>query len=155
MTDYMAKVIVLERSIYSNDFYVSRWERIKNGRDLRSMSDSDLCSLLNKFWDALPDSMSIHREPFYDLCELCEGMIMLPTEIDEILSTGIRNIQFTKKNGDLREMRCTRDIVEIRNIIPDCEELEPVTDEDTSIVVFDLEKNDWRRFMVENLIEIN
>ena len=80
--------------------------------------------------------------------------MMQPTEIDEILSSGIRTIQFNKKNGEYREMRCTRDIDEIRKIIPDCEDLERVTDEVTSIIVFDLDKNDWRRFMVENLIEI-
>ena len=155
MTRYQNSVIALESKVYSNEFYVSRWEYVKNGRDLQSLSDDDLCSLLNEFWVALPDSMSIHREPFYVLCELCEGTMMQPTEIDEILSSGIRTIQFNKKNGECRKMRCTRDIDEIRKIIPDCEDLERVTDEVTSIIVFDLDKNDWRRFMVENLIEID
>lgn len=155
MTRYQNSVIALESKVYSNEFYVSRWEYVKNGRDLQSLSDDDLWSLLNEFWVALPDSRSIHREPFYDLCELCEGTMMQPTEIDEILSSGIRTIQFNKKNGEYRKMRCTRDIDEIRKIIPDCEDLERVTDEVTSIIVFDLDKNDWRRFMVENLIEID
>ena len=156
MTDYMVKVIDLERSIYSNEYYVKRWEQVKNGRDITGLSDADLCTMLNAFWIILPDSMSIQRDPFYALCDLCEGIDVLgPTSLDMILSSGIHTIEFTKKNGEYRKMQATRDINIIRQHLPDCVDLEPVYAEDTSIVVFDLEKKDWRRFMVENLIEIN
>ena len=155
MTDYKLKVIDLERSIYSNDYYVKLWEQVKNGRDITGLSDEDLCTMLNDFWYILPDSLSIHRAPFNALCDLCEGIDVLgPSRLDMILSSGIHTIEFTKKNGEYRKMQATRDINIIRQHLPDCEALEPALASDTSLVVFDLEKKDWRRFMVENLIEI-
>ena len=156
MTDYMMKVIDLERSIYSNDYYVKLWERVKNGRDITGLRDEELCMMLNDFWDILPDSMSIHREPFNEMCDLCEGINVLgPTSLGMLLSSGIHTIEFTKKNGEYRKMQATRDINIIRQHLPDCEALEPTRAPNASLVVFDLEKKDWRRFMVENLIEIN
>ena len=156
MTDYMVKVFVLERSIYSNNYYVDLWEQAKNERDITQTCDEELCSMLNTFWINLPDSWTIHRAPFNDLCELCVGIDVLgPTRLDRILSSGIHIIEFTKKNGEYRMMRATRDIKIIRQHLPDCEALEPAYLADTSLVVFDLEKKDWRRFMVANLIEIN
>ena len=158
MTDYMMKVIDLERSIYSNDYYVKLWEQVKNGRDITGLSDEELCMMLNDFWYILPDSLSIHRAPFNALCDLCERIDDLdvdPTRLDMILSSGIHTIEFTKKNGEYRKMQATRDINIIRQHLPDCEALEPAQAPDASLVVFDLEKKDWRRFMVENLIEIN
>lgn len=156
MTDYMVKVIDLERSIYSNEYYVKLWEQVKNGRDITGLNDYELCTMLNDFWDILPDSMSIQREPFNALCDRCEEIDFLePTSLDMILSSGIHTIEFTKKNGEYRKMQATRDINIIRQYLPDCEALEPALASDTSLVVFDLEKKDWRRFMVENLIEIN
>ena len=156
MTDYMVKVIDLERSIYSNNYYVDIWEQAKNGRDITGMSDHALNMMLNDFWIILPDSSSIQRAPFNALCDLCVGMDVLgPTHLDTILSSGIHDIEFTKKNGEYRKMQATRDINIIRQHLPDCEALEPADASDESLVVFDLEKKDWRRFMVENLIEIN
>lgn len=156
MTDYMVKVFVLEQSIYSNNYYVDLWEQAKNERDITQTCDEELCSMLNTFWINLPDSLSIHRAPFNELCDLCEGIDVLgPTRLDMILSSGIHDIEFTKKNGEYRKMQATRDINIIRQHLPDCEALEPAYLADTSLVVFDLDKKNWRRFMVENLIEIN
>lgn len=156
MTTYKNKVLALDAKIHEKEFYVSRWERVKNGRDLSSMCDRDLQSILNEFWDRLPDSKEIHKEPFYELCDLCDvSPPLAPTQLDMILSHGERTIEFTKQNGDYRKMFATRDMSIIRQYLPDCADLEPVYTEDTSIVVFDLVKKDWRRFMVENLIDIN
>ena len=141
MTTYKNEVLALDAKIHENEFYVSRWERVKNGRDLSSMCDRDLQTILNEF---------------YELCDLCDvSPPLAPTQLDMILSHGERTIEFTKKNGEYRKMQATRDINIIRQHLPDCVDLEPVYTEDSSIVVFDLEKKDWRRFMVENLIEIN
>lgn len=153
MTDYMAKVIVLERSIYANDYYVGLWEKMKEERDITCLSDVELCELLNDFWYVLPDSRSIHREPFYELCDLCTEYTQTASEWVEILSSGAHIIEFTKKDGEYRMMTATRDMSLIRSYIPGCEDLEPINDDDTSIVVFDVEKKDWRRFMVDRLID--
>ena len=141
MTTYKNKVLALDAKIHEKEFYVSRWEQVKNGRDLSSMCARDLQSILNEF---------------YELCDLCDvSPPLAPTQLDMILSHGERTIEFTKKNGEYRNMLATRDMSIIRQHIPDCVDLEPVYAGDTSIVVFDLVKKEWRRFMVENLIEIN
>ena len=156
MTNFQLSAIDLERKIYSNDYYVNLWEKVKNGRDIKGLSDVELCTMLNDFWIILPDLLSIHRTPFYALCDLCEGIEVLDyTRLDMILSSGTHTIEFTKKNGEYRKMQATRDINIIRQHLPDCEDLEPALASDASLVVFDLNKKDWRRFMVENLIEIN
>jgi len=70
----------------------------------------------------------------------------------EALQDGIVDLQFKKVNGDLRNMRGTRKF----DLIP--EEKHPKTEDkreqnETIVVLFDLEVNDWRSFRVENLVE--
>lgn len=73
-------------------------------------------------------------------------------EILEALSEGVVDLQFKKVNGDLRNMRATRSPA----LIP--EEKHPKTEDkreqnETIVVLFDLEVNDWRSFRIENLVE--
>lgn len=65
----------------------------------------------------------------------------------KVLSEGQTTVQFTKKDGTLRTMNCTRD----PKLIPS--EYHPKTSEDNAtlessdnIRVFDLENNGWRSF---------
>lgn len=61
-------------------------------------------------------------------------------------------ITFTKKDGSTRIMRCTRNM----HLVP--EEFHPkesVTDSGTSIRVFDLDKQEWRSFIAENVTHID
>lgn len=61
-------------------------------------------------------------------------------------------ITFTKKDGSTRIMRCTRNM----KLVP--EEFHPkegVTDSGTSIRVFDLDKQEWRSFIAENVTHID
>ena len=156
ISNYKNRVISLENKIINEEFFVERWERVKDGRDLTQLCDEELCDLLNKFWLVLPDSKSIQRQPFYELCDLCEGNIDANIiGIDMLLLSGVRTLEFTKKNGEYRKMTATRNIEEIRKYIPDCEPLTTVLPTDTSIVVFDVEKKEWRRFLVSNFIDIN
>lgn len=61
-------------------------------------------------------------------------------------------IVFTKKDGTERTMRCTRNPA----LIPEDKHPKNETKESgTSIRVFDLDKNEWRSFVTENLIRIN
>lgn len=68
------------------------------------------------------------------------------------LEKGIVDLQFKKVNGDLRNMVATRNY----DLIP--EEKHPKTEDkreynDTIVILFDLEVEDWRSFRVENLVE--
>lgn len=61
-------------------------------------------------------------------------------------------VTFKKKDGTIREMRCTRN----PKFIP--EDQQPKTDSEgseTSIRVFDLDKQEWRSFIVENVTKVN
>lgn len=44
-------------------------------------TDSEIVSLFNQFWIALPDSKEIRRGPFFELCDLCEE-VFNDTEAD-------------------------------------------------------------------------
>lgn len=61
-------------------------------------------------------------------------------------------ITFTKKDGTNRVMKCTRS----PSLIP--EEHQPkdgkTNDSETSLRVFDLDKNEWRSFIIENIKRI-
>lgn len=70
----------------------------------------------------------------------------------EELSKGVVDLQFKKVNGDLRNMVATRSV----DLIP--EEKQPKSEDkreqnETIVVLFDLEVEDWRSFRVENLVE--
>lgn len=63
-------------------------------------------------------------------------------------------VTFTKKDGTSRVMRCTRNTT----LIPT--EQHPSTESTrkastTSVVAFDLDKNEWRSFLPENITHIN
>ena len=59
-------------------------------------------------------------------------------------------IHFTKKDGTLRIMRCTRN----PKLIP--QEFHPKGESENtkSITAFDLDKNEWRSFIPENVVRI-
>lgn len=71
------------------------------------------------------------------------------------LGNGVSKITFYKKDGELREMLATRDF----SIIPDDKKVEDevrekrkVNPDSTAIAVYDVEKDAWRAFLLENLI---
>jgi hypothetical protein len=78
MTPYAEQAQVLFNRIRSEDYYVGRFDALLSSKnyvvdELLKLEDSVICGFLNDFWAALPDSPSIHRVPFYELCTLCEG----------------------------------------------------------------------------------
>jgi hypothetical protein len=79
-------------------------------------------------------------------------------EIVDILKVGVHSISFYKLNGDLREMSAvTRD----PDLIPvdrfSSEQNTRVAPEETptAVAVWDVENENWRSFVVENLIAID
>lgn len=45
--------------------------------------DVALVVMWNNFWMALPDDKSCRREPFFELCDLCEEVFNEPDNYDE------------------------------------------------------------------------
>jgi len=81
------------------------------------------------------------------------------TEILDILHKGPCLISFNKVNGERRDMRGTLQ----ESMIPDTKDHGTTNDLNTGhirdvnpsvVVVYDLDKNDWRSFRIENLISI-
>lgn len=60
-------------------------------------------------------------------------------------------VTFTKKDGTERVMRCTRSPAQIPE---DQHPKSGTNDSETSLRVFDLDKNEWRSFIVENVKRI-
>ena len=60
-------------------------------------------------------------------------------------------VTFMKKDGTQRVMKCTRSPSQIPE---DQHPKNGMNDSDTSIRVFDLDKNEWRSFIVENVKRI-
>jgi len=74
------------------------------------------------------------------------------TSVVEMLRQGIVNIKFTKKNGDVRNMKCTL----VSAFIPEEKRargvLGPV---DESVVrVYDVDSDGWRSFTLANVLMI-
>ena len=67
---------------------------------------------------------------------------------DEVNPT---TVTFTKKDGTQRVMKCTRNPSQIPE---DQHPKNGTGDTDTTIRVFDLDKNEWRSFIVENITRI-
>ena len=85
---------------------------------------------------------------------------MTRNEILEMLNIGPCMVSFNKVSGERRDMRCTLQ----KDMIPQQKDLETnnafnakkIREINENVVVaYDLAKNDWRSFRVENLIEIS
>jgi hypothetical protein len=77
-----------------------------------------------------------------------------PIELREVLQDGIVNVTFTKVDGSQRDMRCTLN----ESLIPQTTSTEPKTERkvnDTVQRVFDLDKNEWRSFRKDSVIEFH
>lgn len=74
-------------------------------------------------------------------------------EIVDLLSKNVANVIFEKKDGTIRDMRCTL----IANEIP--EDKQPKYDSDRKVnldvlAVFDIVLGEWRSFRVDSVKEI-
>lgn len=68
--------------------------------------------------------------------------------LNEMLSGGVMTVTFAKKDGTKRVMQCTRDF----NVIPTDQHPKNTSVESTTACrVFDVEKQEWRSFVYENI----
>ena len=74
------------------------------------------------------------------------------SEMIEKLALGSVKVTFTKKDGTIREMLCTRK----PTIIPEDKHPKGLIvekDEATTIRVFDIDKSEWRSFSVDSVTQ--
>lgn len=76
---------------------------------------------------------------------------MNKTELLNQLSTGVTTVTFTKKDGSLRTMNCTRNLSVIPAEHQPKGETQIVTEETDNIRVFDVDANGWRSFNFSTL----
>ena len=79
--DINTKSRELVKLIYNHDYYVNRFEYVLNSNHMKKdeliLGNYDKIKVIqmwNDFWLALPDSPTIHRTPFNELCDLCENI---------------------------------------------------------------------------------
>ena len=68
--------------------------------------------------------------------------------VAEILREGIVDIQFIKKDGSLREMRCTLN----EEYLPKAEATSTKKENPDVLSVWDIDNNGWRSFIVKQLV---
>lgn len=76
---YAEKVAALSQRVAQLDYYPTIWQRVMLAHGMTNQGIAEqlyehqaLAEAVFDFWDALPDTMAIRRDPFFDLCDLCE-----------------------------------------------------------------------------------
>jgi len=73
--------------------------------------------------------------------------------LNESLKVGVVTVLFTKRNGEERNMVCTKDLTRVpQDQLPAQEDLPIAVNEDV-MRVYDLEKSDWRSFRKDSVIK--
>lgn len=75
---YRQAVASLQINIFAADYYTNRYARCveHHGLSFQTIVEKkhpphELMTMLNDFWDSLPDAPHIRVQPFFDLCDLC------------------------------------------------------------------------------------
>jgi hypothetical protein len=78
-TDISRKSVALQDKVFRESYYISIYNVVLKENSMTSDSinrhehaDTKLIKMWNDFWILLPDSSSIRRVPFFELCDLCE-----------------------------------------------------------------------------------
>jgi len=74
------------------------------------------------------------------------------TNVMNLLHNGIINVEFTKIDGSIRSMKCTLMEEFITKYINKTDTKKQVKED--IFVVWDLDKNDWRSFKYDSIINI-
>lgn len=77
-------------------------------------------------------------------------------QLKQTLESGVHTVVFTKLNGEVRELYCTLDsemlpVVEKKLLT---ENETPRKENDNAISVWDLDKQAWRAFRLDSIIEV-
>lgn len=77
MTEVAEMMAQVQTDIYAEDYYVNLYREVLRQRSVThdqissgALTDEQVVSLANRFWERLPDSMAIRRDPFFVLCDV-------------------------------------------------------------------------------------
>ena len=77
-------------------------------------------------------------------------MLYTKEQIREAARAGIINVQFTKKDGSLRDMRCS---LEEKYLPPLMGDSEIVTKDNPEVLaVWDIDSHGWRSFRIDSIL---
>lgn len=57
--------------VFAYDYYLDIFHQVLDEYTRKGIHSTSV-SFWNDFWLALPDSPAIHRDPFYDICDIAE-----------------------------------------------------------------------------------
>lgn len=77
-------------------------------------------------------------------------MLYTKEQIHEAARSGIINVQFTKKDGSLRAMRCSLQEKYLPPLMGDAETT--TKDNPDVLAVWDLDVNGWRSFRIDSIL---
>jgi len=75
-------------------------------------------------------------------------VILTKDEMVSQLQEGIREVMFTKKDGNIRHMKCTLN----PSLAPNILEVKESKNNPNVIPVWDIEKSQWRSFRVDSIL---
>jgi len=76
-------------------------------------------------------------------------MLYTKEQIREAARAGVINVQFTKKDGSLRNMRCSLQEKYLPKLMDDTEAA--MKDNSDVLAVWDIEVNGWRSFRIDSV----
>ena len=89
MTNIQQRSILLIIQIIAHNYFVVEFNEALKSQDMAVVGiqeglydDQQLIMMWNEMWLALPDDASCRRQPFFELCDLCEEMFNEPDEVD-------------------------------------------------------------------------
>lgn len=68
---------VLVDKVFANDYYLNLFRPLHAEWSGFELTPKEINSFWSTFWETLPDSRSIHRVPFYEICDMAEGSYLL------------------------------------------------------------------------------
>lgn len=74
-TELQVESAKLAAEIVQQDYYVATFTQVASSMQITNIASTPRAELIqfwNAFWEALPDSSSIRRPPFFRVCDLAE-----------------------------------------------------------------------------------
>lgn len=71
--EQIAKVQDVIDAIYREDYYIMKWLAVKHTKPLTGLTVEELLKPFQDFWSSLPETLSIRRFPFFQVCDLAES----------------------------------------------------------------------------------
>lgn len=83
--EQLAHVQSVIDAIWRAEYYLPQWDAVRHTTALSGMVLEEMLKPFQDFWDALPDSKSVRRAPFFDVCDLAEAYCFdLIHEVDDL-----------------------------------------------------------------------